>query len=62
MELLTPEELADRWKINRRTLDNWRSARIGPPYVKLGGRVRYDPEQCDAWALAQGRDGRGGAA
>ena len=25
------------------TLRNWRSQRKGPPYIKLGRAVRYDP-------------------
>jgi len=35
-KMLTPTELADRWKIHEMTLGNWRSQKRGPKYVKLG--------------------------
>ncbi len=35
---LTPEELAERWRVNVKTLANWRSNKTGPQYLKLGGR------------------------
>lgn len=31
------------------TLVNWRSLGEGPPYVKPGGRVRYDVRKLDRW-------------
>jgi hypothetical protein len=43
-ELLTPAELASRWKghVSDGTLRNWRSQRRGPPFLKVaGGRIRY---------------------
>lgn len=45
--------LADRTGIKPKTLDNWRSQRIGPPYYKLGGRVVYDDAEVDAWISAR---------
>jgi len=35
---LTTEELAERWgqNVSAGTIENWRAARKGPPYVKLG--------------------------
>ncbi|MGO4521158.1 helix-turn-helix transcriptional regulator [Dyella sp. 2RAF44] len=40
---LTPSEVRQRWKgaYSAGTLSNWRSSGIGPPYIKLGGRVLY---------------------
>lgn len=35
-EFLTTADLADRWGVSRGTLENWRGARRGPRYVKLG--------------------------
>lgn len=32
-----------------KTLANWRSARIGPPYYKVGGSIRYDEADLDSW-------------
>lgn len=38
MVYLTPEELADRWRVTVKTLANWRSNGTGPKYLKLGGK------------------------
>lgn len=55
-DLLTTEELARKWKIRPKTLDNWRSARIGPPFVKIMGSIRYPESQADEWVASQQRD------
>jgi hypothetical protein len=34
-------ELAQRWAISQRTLERWRFQKVGPNYLKLGGRVVY---------------------
>lgn len=36
--LLTTAELSERWlgKVQANTLENWRSMKKGPPYIKLG--------------------------
>ena len=40
---LTQAELMERWRgqIQGATLNTWRSRKLGPPYVKIGGRVLY---------------------
>ena len=43
-ELLKEHELAARWKIDRRTLRNWRSQGKGPIYLKISSLVRYPLE------------------
>jgi hypothetical protein len=43
-----------------KTLANWRSAGIGPPYYRVGGSIRYDVADLDAW-LAEQRVVTGGA-
>lgn len=35
-----------------RTLQQWRYRGEGPPYIKVGGRVRYSLRDLDAWLLA----------
>ncbi|WP_295389102.1 helix-turn-helix domain-containing protein [uncultured Thiodictyon sp.] len=40
---------AERLSISRRTLQTWRLRGGGPPFVKIGSAVRYDPAQVDAW-------------
>lgn len=51
--LLTPKEVADRWRIDVKTLSNWRVKGRGPHFVKLGGgrntRVLYRPEDIEAY-------------
>ncbi len=42
-EYLTPCEVVARYegKISVRTLANWRSSGVSPPFVKVGGRILY---------------------
>lgn len=46
--LITPEELAMRWKISVSTLSSWRQKGTGPSFVRTGGTkksvVRYRME------------------
>lgn len=43
--LLTPKELADRWKVQVGTLRKWRYLDTGPAYIKMGdgrnAQIRY---------------------
>jgi hypothetical protein len=41
-----------------RTLQAWRLRNQGPPFKRLGGSIRYDLQQFDAWVSAC--DGGGG--
>jgi len=48
--LNTPEEEAKRLKISVKTLAKWRSTGHPKlPFIKIGGAVRYDPDQTDAY-------------
>lgn len=58
---LKPEEVAEDIKVNVKTLANWRSAKIGPPYAKINGVVRYDGEKYSQWLDAQLANGGGAA-
>lgn len=40
--LLTPTELAQRWRISTRTLEAHRARGDGPPFIKCGRSIRYD--------------------
>lgn len=51
--LMDTVETAVYLKIGKKTLENWRSLGEGPPYLKLGGRVRYDPRDLDQWLKKQ---------
>ena len=50
-------QLARRWDISHRTLQQWRRMGLGPVYLKLGNRVSYrreDVEQYERQALRRG--------
>jgi len=38
---LTSKELAHRWRLSEQTLANWRHAKKGPPFLRIGGRILY---------------------
>jgi DNA-binding transcriptional MerR regulator len=48
---LTPDEVAERYefKVTSRTLANWRSQGISPPYTKVGGRILYRMSDLKEW-------------
>ena len=41
-KFLDTKELATRWKISPRTLENQRGKGAGPEFFKIGGKVLYD--------------------
>jgi len=51
----TSRETADYLQLSDQTLANWRWRGCGPPYLKINGAVRYDPEAVRAWAAAHAR-------
>lgn len=50
---LTTNELAAELKRSPQTITRWRRLRVGPPYLRLQGRVLYDRKQVEAWINAQ---------
>lgn len=52
---LTPAELVERLRgaVTVGTLANWRAARRGPPYVKIGRKVFYPLEGIEQWEARQ---------
>lgn len=46
---LTTEELALRLCRSPRTVEDWRLDRKGPPYIRVGGTVRYRLADIEAW-------------
>lgn len=48
-------ELAHRWRVSHRTLQQWRWLGQGPRYVKVGGRVVYRLEDVEAFEAQQVR-------
>ena len=51
--MLTASELAALIGKNVRTLANWRCARIGPRFVKIGNSVWYRVNDVENWINAQ---------
>lgn len=45
-------EPAFRWRIAPRTLERWRWTKIGPIFLKIGGRVIYRLEDVEAFEIA----------
>lgn len=52
MNALDQKELAVRWRISPRTLEQWRWRGIGPRYLKVGARVLYPLEMVVAYEAA----------
>ena len=57
--LIRERELAERWKVSKRTLQRWRSEGSGPPNILIRGSVRY--RMADVVAFEE-RMRRGGGA
>lgn len=53
--LNTEREEADRLNASVRTLQAWRTRGDGPPFLKLGRAVRYDPRKTDEWLATRAR-------
>lgn len=49
---LTQKELAARWRRSEACLERWRSAGIGPKFLKLCGRVLYRQADIEAYEAA----------
>jgi len=48
-EFLTPRQLAKRLQVDERTVRRWRIEGGGPPFLKLGGSIRYRNADVEAW-------------
>lgn len=53
IEALTTREAAEVLGMHPGTLANWRSRRIGPPWLKLGKSIRYRRCELEAWCQHQ---------
>ena len=47
-DLLTPQEVADIFRVEVGTLAKWRWQKIGPEFIKIGRMVRYKRASVDA--------------
>ena len=54
---LTRKEVAARFKVDVRTIDNWR-VKYQMPHYCVGGQVRFKESQVEAWAETMRRGKR----
>jgi hypothetical protein len=47
--LLETVQAADELGLSPRTLEGWRRRGEGPPYLKIGRRVKYRPEDIEGF-------------
>ncbi len=52
-KFLNQIQLSRRWGLSPRTLERWRWSRKGPPYIRIGGAVRYALDSVQAYEAAQ---------
>jgi hypothetical protein len=50
---LNQEQLSRRWSISPRTLERWRWLKMGPPYLKIGGRVVYRVQDVERYETSR---------
>ena len=53
MSKVTQDQLAERWMISPRTLEQWRWLGKGPRFLKIGARVIYREEDIEAYEASQ---------
>ncbi|AIX99790.1 hypothetical protein ART_0192 [Arthrobacter sp. PAMC 25486] len=53
VQYLTPTDLSARLQISLSTLGTWRSVGKGPKFYRMGGLIRYHPDEVAAWAREQ---------
>jgi excisionase family DNA binding protein len=51
---LTRKEVAAKFGVGPRTIDNWRK-NYSMPYYRMGGQVRFVESEVDAWAKTMRR-------
>lgn len=54
---LNQHQLGLRWSISPRTLERWRWASLGPPYLKIGGRILYRLSDIETYEASHLREG-----
>lgn len=51
-ETYTPQEVSSTLRAPIRTLDRWRRTHTGPPFIRIGARVRYPASGLQSWLKA----------
>jgi hypothetical protein len=52
-KLLITQQLAQHLDLSPRTLERWRHEGTGPPWLEIGGCIRYDPGDIEKWKAAR---------
>jgi hypothetical protein len=52
------QDLADRYQVPISTVRYWRAIGTGPQGFRVGGHVRYDPDEVLRWEREQAKAGR----
>jgi hypothetical protein len=60
MSNLNQMQLADRWALSPRTLEQWRWRGVGPRYLKIGGRVIYPLAEVERYEASRLHQNTGG--
>ena len=58
---LSTNELVERLRVSRSTLERWRTNGVGPPFIKVGSRVIYRIGDVEDWEQAHARRSTGQA-
>ena len=53
--LYTEQMLAEMLRVTRRSLQRWRAAGTGPPYIKMARHVRYKLDDVWEWLNSRRR-------
>ena len=56
--LLETRDAAQELGLSPRTLEGWRRRREGPAYLKIGRRVKYRPEDIEAYKATRLHENR----
>jgi excisionase family DNA binding protein len=51
--LLSVREVAELLQVPVRTIYDWRYRGLGPPAIRIGRHVRYEPNEVDRWLASQ---------
>lgn len=50
---LNTSEVASRLRVHQRTVERWRRMKVGPPFLKVMGRILYRLSDVEAYEAAQ---------
>ena len=53
MSKMTQSQLAERWMISPRTLEQWRWLGKGPRFLKIGARILYRDEDVESYEVSR---------